>query len=88
MIIRIDKSFDKDQRKISDRKVLLGIIRIIDLAKSVSSPSQIPGIKKLRGFKGFYRIRVGDFRIGIVVKGDVIEFIRILNRKEIYRFFP
>ena len=88
MIIRIDKSFDRDQKKIRDRKILLEIVRIIESAKSVSSIDQIPGIKKLKGFKEFYRIRIGDFRVGIVVKGNVIEFIRILNRKEIYRFFP
>lgn len=88
MTIRIDKSFDKDQRKIRNKKILEEIIRVIEEVKSVSSIDQVHGVKKLKGFKEFYRVRIGDFRIGVAVKGEVIEFIRVLNRKEIYRYFP
>ncbi len=36
----------------------------------------------------YYRIRVGDYRIGVEVVGDEILFVRILHRKDIYRYFP
>ncbi|MEM9215017.1 MAG: type II toxin-antitoxin system RelE/ParE family toxin [Cyanobacteria bacterium P01_F01_bin.150] len=35
----------------------------------------------------FYRIRIGDYRIGIIVTGDVVSFIRVLHRKDMYRSF-
>ena len=43
---------------------------------------------KLSGHDAYYRIRVGDYRIGVEVAEDVIIFVRILHRKDIYRYFP
>jgi mRNA interferase RelE/StbE len=31
---------------------------------------------------------VGDYRIGISVEGDEVEFVRCLHRRDIYRYFP
>ncbi|MCC5620529.1 type II toxin-antitoxin system RelE/ParE family toxin [Nostoc sp. CHAB 5715] len=33
-------------------------------------------------------MRVGDYRIGFTVAGDTITFVRVLHRKDIYRYFP
>ena len=35
-----------------------------------------------------YRIRLGDYRIGIEIQKDTIIFTRFLHRKDIYKFFP
>ena len=43
--------------------------------------------KKLKGRKA-WRIRVGDYRIGIVLAGQTATFVRFLNRKDIYKYFP
>ena len=32
-----------------------------------SSPTQIPAIRKLKGYSHYYRIRVGDYRIGVKI---------------------
>ncbi|MDP5139883.1 MAG: type II toxin-antitoxin system RelE/ParE family toxin [Spirosomaceae bacterium] len=42
----------------------------------------------MKGFKSFYRIRVGHYRVGCIVEGNSIEFMRISHRKEIYAIFP
>ena len=46
--------------------------------------------QKLRGYESYYRIRVGDYRIGLRLDFDrrVIEFRRVLHRRRIYRLFP
>ncbi len=46
--------------------------------------------QKLRGYRSYYRIRVGDYRIGLRLDFDrqVIEFRRVLHRRRIYRLFP
>ncbi|MCE2937041.1 MAG: type II toxin-antitoxin system RelE family toxin [Cyclobacteriaceae bacterium] len=65
--------------------------RTIDLIRQVESASsirQIPQIKKLKGFTSAYRIRVGDYRVGIFVAQGTVQFARVKNRKEIYRSFP
>ena len=59
-----------------------------DDIEGLSSLNEIPGLKRLRGFRNAYRIRVGDYRIGIISDGKTVTFARVLNRKDIYRFFP
>lgn len=49
---------------------------------------EITNIKKLQGYENAYRIRVGDYRIGIIFEGETILFQRVLHRKDIYRYFP
>lgn len=46
-------------------------------------------LKPIKGFRGYYRIRFGDYRIGFKKrKGGGIEFMRVKHRKDIYRHFP
>lgn len=48
----------------------------------------IPNLSKIKKSDNAYRIRIGDYRIGIIIKGDTLVFVRCLHRKEIYRYFP
>jgi mRNA interferase RelE/StbE len=46
-------------------------------------------IKSLRGFRNYYRIRLGNYRIGFKrTKDGDIEFMRVKHRKDIYKHFP
>ncbi len=45
-------------------------------------------VSKLKGKDNYYKIRVGEYRIGLYIKNDLLEFKRVLHRKEIYRYFP
>jgi mRNA interferase RelE/StbE len=66
--------------------------RIYELAfttlETINTLEEIPDIKAMQGYAGRYRIRIGDYRIGIEVNGDVIEVMRVLHRREFYRYFP
>ena len=42
----------------------------------------------MKGYPSRYRIRLGDYRIGIEVFGDRVEVMRVLHRKKFYRYFP
>ncbi|WP_374754821.1 type II toxin-antitoxin system RelE family toxin [Dyadobacter psychrophilus] len=44
--------------------------------------------KKLKGFSNAYRIRIGDYRVGIFVENNIVELARIAHRKDIYKVFP
>jgi mRNA interferase RelE/StbE len=48
----------------------------------------IANLKQLKAEGRYYRIRTGDCRIGITIEDDLVTFVRVLHRKEIYRFFP
>jgi len=53
------------------------------LRKLVSFPDDLD-VKKLKGFKNKYRIRVGNYRIIIELHKDMIVVIDILPRKTAY----
>jgi mRNA interferase RelE/StbE len=42
----------------------------------------------MQGYERFYRIRLGDYRIGLELVGDELIFTRFLHRKEVYKYFP
>ncbi len=50
--------------------------------------ADITGVKAMRGHSNRYRIRIGNYRVGMEVSGDNIEAIRVLHRREFYRYFP
>jgi len=47
-------------------------------------------MEKLKGYTDKYKIRVGNYRIGITVDQETKTLIcqRIAHRKDIYRIFP
>ena len=46
--------------------------------------------QKLSGYSHYYKIRIGDYRVGLRIDSEaqLIEFRRVLHRREIYRKFP
>lgn len=88
MQVRYEASFEKDLKSIGDKNLLKKIKKVIEEVKQADDSSSINNLKKLRGYDTFYRIRIGDYRIGIEITGDKLIFTRFLHRKEIYRFFP
>lgn len=59
------------------------IAQIID--ELAANPRPI-GYKQLRGFKGFYRVRSGDFRIIYKIADRIllISILQIVNRRDAY----
>jgi mRNA interferase RelE/StbE len=50
--------------------------------------SAIYNLKKLQGYQLYYRIKVGDYRIGLKFENQLLTFERVLHRKDIYNLFP
>ena len=88
MIIEFKDSFAKDIKDIKDKAVLKRTKEIITNIEKANSLSVISNLKKLKGHKNYYRLRVGDYRLGIALKNDTVIFVRFLNRKDIYKYFP
>jgi mRNA interferase RelE/StbE len=80
--------FNRDLDKLSDQTVRSSLSRIILDCERASSLKEISDIKKLKGFKNAYRIRIGNYRLGFYFEKGTIEFARLLHRKDIYRSFP
>lgn len=88
MNVRYEASFERDLKSIRDNALLKRIKSIIDDIKKVDNTKHIGNLKKLKGYDTFYRIKLGDYRIGIEIIKDEVIFTRFLHRKEVYRYFP
>ena len=88
MKVGFRESFLRDLRAIKDQPVLRRIRDVIDNIEQSEKPTDISNLKKLKGQGQFYRIRVGEHRIGLKLEADTVTFVRVLKRKEIYRYFP
>ena len=88
MNVAFRKSFVRDLKKIKDRRILDRVDEVIKRVEAAVSLQNITELKKLSGEGKYYRIRMGDFRIGLVWNDGVVEFVRCLSRRDIYRKFP
>jgi len=89
MIIEFDKSFEKSLDKIKNKSIYPRIEKIILEFENSKSLSEIPNIKKLTGFKNYYRVRIGEYRLGFeLVSENTLRFIIIAHIKDIYKLFP
>ena len=82
------ESFEEDLAAITDAALLRRIRKVIEQVEGARIFQQIPNLKRLGATGKYYRIRVGDHRIGFVFQHGTVTFVRCLNRKEIYRYFP
>jgi len=87
MNIEIRRTFTKDADKLpaNIQRQLALIITSLQQAKQLT---QIKDCKKIKGPKTAYRIRLSQYRIGFFFENQTIELVRVLGRKDIYKYFP
>lgn len=89
MEISYTKTFLKDLLKVVPAKRRQQIENFVfEELPALSSIEAGGKIEKMIGYKNHYKIRFGDYRVGLLKNDKIIELQRVLNRKEIYRFFP
>lgn len=88
MEVLFDSSFEKSIDNINDSKIKENLVRFIEDVENCKALSELTGIKKLEGFKTYFRKRIGDYRVGFELQGNSVTFIVIAHRKKIYRIFP
>jgi len=89
MVVEFDKSFYKSLDKIKDKSLFPKIEKVISILEKSNSLSEIASVKKLSGFKIYYRYRLSDYRIGIEqISKSTMRLIVIAHRKDVYSMFP
>jgi len=89
MKIGFKASFHKDLKYIhNDEKLFTRIKEIILLIEASPGIDAIGNVKKLKSEGPYFRIRIGDYRVGLIIENDTAVFVRILHRSRIYRYFP
>lgn len=84
-------SFIRDIKKIKDNGTKAAILKSIQAVENAEKLSDVPNMKMLTGFKGYYRIKPlpnKEYRIGLYFSDGTMEFVCCLKRKDVYKFFP
>lgn len=58
------------------------------MIEKAASLDEIHNLKKLKGGGNYFRLRIGDYRVGIALENETVIFVRFLNRKDVYKYFP
>lgn len=89
MIVKYDHSFSKSIDKLKSREIQEHILLFIQNCKTAKNLQEIKHIKKLKGYRVFYRYSFGSYRIGFeLTDPNTILLIKVMHRKDIYRYFP
>lgn len=89
MNVEFSKSFDRQTARIKDKKLLKRVGAIIRIVLDSNSLIGIPNLKPITGYPGYYRIRLGKYRLGISLEENTVWFHFIGKRDEsTYKKFP
>lgn len=88
MKVEFKKSFLKELKKLKSKSLQQSIYDCILQVEAAQSISSIKNLKKLAGYEWHYRIRLGDYRIGLKIENDTVYFVVCDHRKDIYKGFP
>jgi mRNA interferase RelE/StbE len=88
MELKFDRRFLRDVRKTNDATLLRRVEKALGELKTADSLEEVRSVSKLSGFADCYRMRVGDYRIGLIRFSDRVEVVRFLHRSVVYERFP
>lgn len=69
---KFSKDLDDIRHDVKTKKRLLELIRNM---KNNDSPDDLINVRKIEGYSGYYRIRIGDYRLGIKITGNQSEYL-------------
>jgi len=67
-------SFLRAIKKIRDEQIKSDIADVIENVEKATGIRNITNIKKLKGFKDCYRIRIANYRIGLKIVNNIVFF--------------
>jgi len=88
MQVEFTKKFQKQVSNCKKVKIKAEIKSVIEKMIQANSISEIKNVKKLKGHKNIFRIRIGDYRIGILITEKLVVFANFDHRSDIYKYFP
>ena len=87
MQTELTKNFQKEVKK-QPTSVALAVAKAIRAIQVASTFSEIPNFKSLKGYRNYYRVRVGDYRIGLLWDGKGFLVETVGSRGDFYKTYP
>ena len=88
MKVEHNRGFTRDLRRMRSSELRQRVLRKIEELEAASVITEVRGVAKMAGEGTYYRIRIGEYRLGLAVEDDEATLLRFLHRSEIYQFFP
>ncbi len=89
MFLEYKLSFEKDVKRLRGNPVLKRLAKVLQELEVIKTLDEFSGdVKKMSGEEFYYRLRIGDFRIGFKLIDNQIELMHIRHRSNIYKVFP
>jgi mRNA interferase RelE/StbE len=88
MKVDFKASFARDLKRLRNKQLHRQVQEVIEEIESAETLSELANLKKLSVKGRYYRIKLGEYRIGLVIDDGAVTFVRFLHRSEIYRYFP
>jgi len=88
MEVKIKKKFLKELSKLPNEYANTIEEFIFDKLPTYDNLSKIGKVEKMTGYKNYFKIRFGDYRVGIKKENQTIMVEIVKHRKEIYKYFP
>lgn len=87
MEVTITKTFTKQYLRSPDH-VQASVRRLITALENAKSLNDINDVKKLAGYKNYFRIRLANYRVGVKQEKPKVYLFCCLERSQIYKVFP
>ncbi len=82
MEVNYRKAFLRDLKKLKKQAIYDEILDFtFTTLPNIKSLREVSDVKIMRGYSNRYRIRIGDYRIGTKMQGNLIEIVRVLHRR-------
>ena len=88
MEVAFTKAFSKQIDTISNEALKMKLSQTVRNVMQANTLREIANLKKMKGYSIAYRIRIGDYRIGLFIEGQIVTFAYLAHRKDIYSRFP
>ncbi|MDE0535330.1 type II toxin-antitoxin system RelE family toxin [Tenacibaculum sp. L6] len=82
------ESLAKDLKKIKNKKLLKSLSQVFTTLEETDDLFKISSVKKMSGHPDAYRVRIGDYRLGIYYSDNKVTIARFVKRNDIYKLFP
>ena len=89
MKLETRRSFTRDISRIRNQSLLDRIERKIAEMEAADAITEVSSVEKLSSWSGSdYRIRIGNYRLGVTIEDEVAILVRFGHRSDFYQSFP